>query len=111
MSSKLDSLLPAISDAQDAGLAVGSIKAKFIGKTSSKTKDREAELRERLALLVREGAIWGPFRHGVAQFYFAAGRGPRTFAPWVDAIPLSTKTQSDSSGAAQGGFIRQLWHG
>ena len=48
MSSKLDNLLPAIIGANDAGLTVGAIKAKFIGKSSAKTKDREAELRERL---------------------------------------------------------------
>jgi hypothetical protein len=76
MSSKLDNLLPAIIDANDAGLTVGAIKAKFIGKSSAKTKDREAELRERLASLVREGAIWGPLKHGRSQYYFATGRGP-----------------------------------
>jgi len=76
MSSKLDNLLPAIIDARDAGLTIGVIKAKFIGKTSAKAKGREAELRDKLASLVREGAIWGPLKHGRSQFYFAAGRGP-----------------------------------
>jgi hypothetical protein len=76
MASKLDNLLPAILGANDAGLTVGAIRAKFIGKSNAKAKDREAELREELASLVREGAIWGPLKHGVAQYYFAAGRGP-----------------------------------
>jgi Phosphoribosyl transferase domain len=76
MSSKLDNLLPMIIDAHDSGLTVGAIKAKFIGKSSAKAKDREVELREKLAELIREGAIWGPLKHGVAQYYFAAGQGP-----------------------------------
>ncbi len=76
MTSKLDKLLPAIIDAHDAGLTAAKIKAKFIGRSSAKTKGREAELREGLAALVREGAIWGPFRHGRSRYYFAAGRGP-----------------------------------
>jgi hypothetical protein len=76
MASKLDNLLPTIIDAHDSGLTVGAIKAKFIGRSSAKAKEREVELREKLASLIREGAIWGPLKHGVAQYYFAAGRGP-----------------------------------
>lgn len=76
MVSKLDNLLPAITDANDIGLTVGAIRAKFIGRSGAHAKNREAELREKLASLVREGAIWGPLKHGVAQYYFAAGRGP-----------------------------------
>jgi hypothetical protein len=76
MASKLDNLLQAIIQANDAGLTVGAIRAKFIGKSNAKAKDREAELREKLASLVQEGAIWGPIKHGVAQYYFAIGRGP-----------------------------------
>lgn len=75
-SSKLDSLLPAIVEAHDAGLAIGAIKDKFVGKSRAKAKEREAELREKLASLIREGAIWGPLKHKGTQFYFAAGRGP-----------------------------------
>lgn len=75
-SSKLDSLLPAIVEAHDAGLAIGAIKDKFGGKSRAKAKEREAELREKLASLIREGAIWGPLKHKGTQFYFAAGRGP-----------------------------------
>jgi ABC transporter substrate binding protein len=76
MASKLDNLLQAIIRANDAGLTVGAITAKFVGKSSAKAKDREAELREKLVSLVQEGAIWGPVKHGVAQYYFATGRGP-----------------------------------
>ena len=76
MASKLDNLLPAIINANDAGLTFGSIRAKFIGKARAKAEDREAELREKLAGLVREGAIWGPLKHRGGQYYFAAGQGP-----------------------------------
>jgi hypothetical protein len=76
MASRLDDLLPAITDAKDAGLTVGAIRKKYVGKPSGKAKDREAELQEKLASLVREGAIWGPLKHGQTQFYFTAGRGP-----------------------------------
>jgi hypothetical protein len=76
MASKLDNLLPAIINANDAGLTFGSIRAKFIGKARGNSDDREAELRGKLAGLVREGAIWGPLKHGGGQYYFAAGRGP-----------------------------------
>jgi hypothetical protein len=76
MASKLDDLLQAITQANDAGLTVGAIRARFIGKSKTKAGDREAELREKLASLAREGAIWGPVKHGVAQYYFATGRGP-----------------------------------
>jgi hypothetical protein len=76
MASKLDTLLQAIIQANDAGLTVGAIRAKFIGKSSTNAKDREAEVREKLALLVREDAIWGPVKHGVGRYYFATGRGP-----------------------------------
>jgi hypothetical protein len=68
LDSKLDNLLQAIIQANDAGLTVGTIRAKFIGKSSAKVKNREAELREKLASLVKEGgAIWGPVKHGVAH--------------------------------------------
>jgi hypothetical protein len=75
MTSTLDKILPTIVDANDAGLTYAAIRVKVLGK-SIKAKHREAELRQRLAVLVREGAIWGPLKHGVAQYYFAAGRGP-----------------------------------
>jgi hypothetical protein len=76
MASKLESLLPAIKNASDRGLSINAIRAKFLPKSKTKSKDLEAELRESLALLIREGAIWGPLKYGVAQYYFAAGRGP-----------------------------------
>ena len=71
MASKLDDLLPAILAKKDSGLGLGAIKKAFGGK-----KDREAELQDRLASLLREGAISGPFKHRGSQLYFAAGRGP-----------------------------------
>jgi hypothetical protein len=74
MASKLDDLLPAIINAGDAGLSVGKINAKFAGK--SKAKERATPLRDKLATLIREGAIWGPLRFRTSQIYFAAGRGP-----------------------------------
>jgi hypothetical protein len=76
MAPNLDNLLPAITGANDIGLTFAKIKAKFIGKRGAKAKDVEAELREKLAGLVREGAIWGPLKHRAGQYYFAAGRGP-----------------------------------
>src|SRR5947207_15056757 len=72
MASKLDELLPTIIDAGDAGLSVGKITEKFAGK--SKAKERPPELREKLAALVRDGAIRGPLKHGVTKYYFATGR-------------------------------------
>ena len=99
MASKLDNLLPAILGANDAGLTVGAIRAKFIGKSNAKAKDREAELRERLASLVREGAIWGPLKHGVAQYYFTTSppaEAPRSRprAPWWRASPSNPAPSS-----------------
>jgi hypothetical protein len=76
MASKLDDLLPAIIAAKNAGLTVGAIRAKFIGKSKAKVRSRNAELGEQLASLVREGAIWGPLRYGPTQYYFATGYGP-----------------------------------
>jgi hypothetical protein len=98
MTSKLEHLLPAIINANDAGLTVGAIRAKFIGKSNAKTKDREAELREKLGSLVREGAIWGPLKHGVAQYYFAAGRGPsiETASAVVVRLALQSGTKLPS---------------
>jgi hypothetical protein len=75
MATKLDDLLPAIIAAKDAGLTVGTIRKKFVGK-STKAKNRSAELQERLASLVRDGAIWGPIKYARSQHYFAAGCGP-----------------------------------
>jgi hypothetical protein len=74
MASKLDDLLPAIISAGDLGLSIGKISEKFAGK--SKAKERETLVREKLAALVREGAIWGPFRFGQTRYYFARDRGP-----------------------------------
>jgi hypothetical protein len=74
MASRLDDLLPAIIAANDAGLTVSAIRTKFIGRSG--TNGRLAELGEKLASLIREGTIWGPFKHGRTQYYFATGRGP-----------------------------------
>ena len=74
MPSKLNELLTAIVDAGDSGLSIGKITQKFAGK--SKTKERSALLREKLAALVHDGAIRGPLKHGATQYYFAIGQGP-----------------------------------
>ncbi len=71
---KLDELLPAIADAGDSGLSIGKITTKFAGKSNA--KQRNAELREKLGALVRDGAIRGPLKRGATQYYFATGRGP-----------------------------------
>jgi hypothetical protein len=47
------------------------ITKKFAGGS----KERSAELREKLAALVRDGAIRGPFKHR-STYYFATGHGP-----------------------------------
>jgi hypothetical protein len=88
MASKLENLLPAIKGANDTGLTVAAIRLKFIGKSKTKVKDAEAELREKIASLVREGAIWGPLKHGIAQYYFAAGRGPSIEAASAAVVRL-----------------------
>jgi hypothetical protein len=75
MDSKFD-LLSAIVASNDTGLTVAAIRTKFIGKSKTKATGREAELKEKLASLAREGRIWGPFKRGRTQYYFAAGRGP-----------------------------------
>jgi hypothetical protein len=74
MALKLDDLLPAIIAKSDSGLGIGTITKDFVGKSTA--GHRAAVLQEKLASLVREGAIWGPFKHGRTQYYFAAGRGP-----------------------------------
>ena len=74
MVSKLDELLSTIIDAGDSGVTLGKLTEKFAGK--SKAKEPLARLRERLAALVRDGAIRAPLKHGVAQYYFATGHGP-----------------------------------
>jgi hypothetical protein len=71
MASNFDNLLPAIVAAKDAGLSLTVISNKIGGK-----KKDNAKLGEKLASLVREGAIWGPFAHGKSQLYFATGHGP-----------------------------------
>ncbi|MDC7789048.1 hypothetical protein PQJ75_26705 [Rhodoplanes sp. TEM] len=76
MASKLDDLLPAIVAAKDAGLTLGRIKGKFVGSGRRGAAEREAALRDRLAALAREGAIWGPVRHGGTQYWFGSGQGP-----------------------------------
>ncbi|MBK5961480.1 hypothetical protein CCR97_25215 [Rhodoplanes elegans] len=72
----LDDLSPAIAAAGDAGLTLGALKTKFVGAATRGRPEREAALREELAALTREGAIWGPVRHGGTQYYFGRGRGP-----------------------------------
>jgi hypothetical protein len=106
MASKLDNLLPAIINANDAGLTVGAIRAKFLGKSNAKTKDRDAELGEKLASLVREGAIWGPLKHGVAQYYFAVGRGPSIET--ASAVVVSVVLQSGAKLLSRAGLEKKV---
>src|SRR5450631_608716 len=73
MASKLDDLLPAIISAGDSGLSIGKISEKFAGK--SKAKESATLVREKLSALVREGAIWGPFKFGPNPILFC--RWPR----------------------------------
>lgn len=74
MDSKLDELLPAIIKAGESGLTFGALTTKFVGKSA--TKDQSATLRAKLASLVGDGAIAGPFKKGKSAFYFVAGHGP-----------------------------------
>lgn len=74
MTSNLDDLLSAIIAANDAGLTIAAIQAKFVGKSMAKCS--EAELKEKLASLGQENKIRGPFKFGRSQYYFAAGYGP-----------------------------------
>jgi hypothetical protein len=74
MPAKLDDLLPALVKAGDSGLSKAKIEENYAGK--SKAKDRAATVLEKLATLVRAGAVSGPFPRGKSQYYFAAGRGP-----------------------------------
>jgi hypothetical protein len=74
MPSKLDDLLPLIIGAGETGLTLSAMKTKFVGKSAN--KERAAALQDKLVSLVRGGAISGPFKHGGAQRYFAAGHGP-----------------------------------
>ncbi|GLH80279.1 hypothetical protein SSBR45G_51880 [Bradyrhizobium sp. SSBR45G] len=74
MAVTFDDLLPAIVKAGDAGLSLAKIRTTFGGKAAAKKVT--PELREKLATLAHEGAIWGPLKQGVAQLYFARGRGP-----------------------------------
>ncbi|XUM24300.1 hypothetical protein ACRAVF_14510 [Bradyrhizobium oligotrophicum S58] len=72
MATKLDDLLPAIIKTGNAGLKKGEIDKKFVGKS----KERAAELRDRLTTLVRDGEVRGPFKSGRSLYYFGSGYGP-----------------------------------
>ncbi|NVO14874.1 MAG: hypothetical protein HXX10_12635 [Rhodoplanes sp.] len=63
-------------NAEDAGLALGTLKTCFVGKAKATAKAREERLRDALKTLAERGDIWGPVKHGSTQYYFAAGRGP-----------------------------------
>lgn len=76
MTSKSDKAVSAITAAKDTGLSTAAIKTALFGRSKTATKERDAELRDMLASLTREGAIRGPFKHGRTQYYFATGRGP-----------------------------------
>jgi hypothetical protein len=76
LSSTLDELLPAIRNASDAGLTVAAIRTRFVGRSFARASLLATQLHAKLASLVAEGAIWGPFRHSGTQYYFAIGSGP-----------------------------------
>jgi hypothetical protein len=99
MASKLDELLPTIIDAGDSGLSIGKITEKFAGK--SKVKERSAELREKLAALVRDGAIWGPLKHG-ATLISQPAAAPRS-------RPQAKRLLDWCSGAASSCCQRLVW--
>jgi hypothetical protein len=90
MPSKLDDLLPAIVASGDSGLSGGKITEKFAGK--SKTKERVAELRDKLAALIREGSVWGPLKFRSSQIYFATGRGPSIETASTAIVGLVSKS-------------------
>jgi hypothetical protein len=88
MASKLDDLLSKIRARNDSGLSFTAIKTAF----ADKSKDREADVREKLASLLREGAISGPFKHRGSQLYFAAGCGPSVETASQAIVSLVSKS-------------------
>jgi hypothetical protein len=76
MTSKSDKVVSAIVAAKDAGLSLAAIKTALFGKSKTGGKERDAELRDMLVSLTREGAIWGPLKHRGTHYYFATGQGP-----------------------------------
>jgi hypothetical protein len=104
MSSKLDGLLSAIVTTQDSGLTIGAMKAKFLGKSKVKLKERGTELEERLASLIRDGAVRGPLRYGSSQYYFATGYGPsiETASNAVGRLVLRSGVKLLSKSALEG---------
>lgn len=74
MDSKLDQILPAIAEKKQSGLTFAALKTKFAGKSAA--KEQVAALRDKLAAMVSQGAIAGPFKKSGSDYYFAAGQGP-----------------------------------
>jgi hypothetical protein len=104
MASKLDDLLPVIISAGDSGLSIGKISEKFAGK--SKAKESATLVRAKLAALVREGAIWGPFKFGQTQYYFADGRGPSIES--ASGIIVGVVSQSGVKLLSKAGLERKV---
>ena len=102
MVSKLDELLPTIIDAGDTGLSAAKINATFAGKS----KPHATALREKLATLIRDGAIWGPLKHGVAQYYFATGRGPSIETASEAIVDLGACPSSRWSSGDESDWLR-----
>jgi hypothetical protein len=96
----IDDLLTKIAAAGDAGVTL----AKIMPRQKAGAKGaREAEMREALAELVRNGSIRGPFKKGNSQLYFAAGRGPTVDAvcAHVERLVMNAGTKLLSKKALQ----------
>lgn len=102
----LDDLSPAIAAAGDAGVTLGALKTKFVGTATRGKPEREAALRETLAALTREGAIWGPVRHGGTQYYFGRGRGPSIET--ASAIVVRLVLQSGTKLVSKPGLAKKV---
>ncbi|MFL9823648.1 hypothetical protein [Rhodoplanes sp. SY1] len=102
----LDDLSPAIAAAGDAGVTLGALKTKFVGSAKGGRAEREAALRETLAALTREGAIWGPVRHGGTQYYFGRGRGPSIET--ASAIVVRLVLQSGTKLVSKPGLAKKV---
>jgi hypothetical protein len=90
MPAKLDDLLAVIAEAGDSGLTKAKLEETFAGK--AKAKDRVAALDEKLALLLKEGTIRGPFKFGRSRYYFAGHHGPSVDTARTAIVTLISKS-------------------
>ena len=104
MTIPLDHLLSDVAAAGDAGVSLSKLTKKYVGKVGAKARTPEVEFRDRLAVLLREGAIRGPFKNGAAQLYFAADKGPtvETVAAKVVQLVLHAGVKLLSKAALRG---------